>query len=446
VNARDAGPALVNLRALAARVVSQVAAQGHSLDTTLPQALGQVRAARDRPLLQQLCYGTLRWQPRLAWLADQLLNQPLKARDAELGALLWVGLYQLEHLRIPAHAAVAETVEAARALGRPWATRLVNAVLRGYQRRNAELNRRADRDPVARHAHPAWLLERLRADWPGEWEAVAAADNRQPPMTLRISRLHHPDPAAYFEQLAAAGLNPRPVPGQPWAVGIDPVAEVRGLPGFDHGEVSVQDAAAQLAADLLEAAPGQRVLDACAAPGGKTAHILECTPDVAELVALDISSARLGRVRENLDRLGLDCTLRRGDAARPEGWWDGAPFERILLDAPCSATGVIRRHPDIKLLRRPGDIPELARTQAAILTALWPLLRPGGMLVYATCSALAAENEQVVEAFLATHGDARERPIDAGWGLARPVGRQILPGQEDRDGFFYARLEKPAEP
>lgn len=436
----------MNLRALAARVVNQVAAQGRSLDTVLPPALGQVHAPRDRPLLQQLCYGTLRWQPRLAWLADQLLNQPLKARDAELGALLWVGLYQLEHLRIPAHAAVAETVEAARALGRPWATRLVNAVLRGYQRRGAELNRRADRDPVARHAHPDWLLERLRTDWPGEWEAVVAANNRQPPMTLRISRLHHPDPAAYLERLAAAGLEPRPVPGQPWAVSIDPVAEVRSLPGFDRGEVSVQDAAAQLAADLLESAPGQRVLDACAAPGGKTAQILELTPGVAELVALDISAERLGRVRENLDRLGLGCTLCSGDAAHPEGWWDGTPFDRILLDAPCSATGVIRRHPDIKLLRRPADIPELARTQAAILTALWPLLRPGGMLVYATCSALAAENEQVVEAFLATHGDARERPIAAGWGLARPVGRQILPGQEDRDGFFYARLEKPAEP
>jgi 16S rRNA (cytosine967-C5)-methyltransferase len=365
----------MNLRALAARVVNQVASQGRSLDTVLPPALEQVRAPRDRPLLQQLCYGTLRWQPRLAWLTDQLLNQPLKARDAELGALLWIGLYQLEHLRIPAHAAVAETVEAARALGRPWATRLVNAVLRGYQRRGAELNRRADGDPVARHAHPDWLLERLRTDWPGEWEAVVAANNRQPPMTLRISRLHHPDPAAYLERLAAAGLDPSPVPGQPWAVSIDPVAEVRSLPGFDHGEVSVQDAAAQLAAVLLEAAPGQRVLDACAAPGGKTAHILELTPGLAELVALDISAERLGRVRENLDRLGLGCTLSSGDAARPEGWWDGVPFDRILLDAPCSATGVIRRHPDIKLLRRPADIPELARTQAAILTRGYACLR-----------------------------------------------------------------------
>jgi 16S rRNA (cytosine967-C5)-methyltransferase len=223
---------------------------------------------------------------------------------------------------------------------------------------------------------------------------------------------------------------------------LENACDVKQLPGFADGVVSVQDSAAQLAVVLLDLQPNQRVLDACAAPGGKTCHVLETEPELAHVLALDRDAVRLGRIRENLERLGLTAQLREGDASDPRQWWDGTPYDRILLDAPCSATGVIRRHPDIKLLRKAADIAPLARRQQTLMARLWPLLAPGGMLVYATCSVLKQENELNVEHFLATHGDARERPIAAPWGHAGVCGRQILPGEAGMDGFFYACLVK----
>ena len=429
----------MSVRARAAQVVGQVLGEGRSLTTALSLALEHA-PERERGLLQELCYGVCRWQPRLQVWLDRLLQRPLDPRESTVQALLLIGLYQLEQLRIPAHAAVAETVTAARELHKPWAAGLVNAILRSFLRRRAELAALMDTDPQVCTAHPGWLLERLQQDWPADWPALVAANNARPPFTLRVNRLHL-DREAYRARLTAVGRAVEPIVGAATALTLTEPVEPAALPGFAEGWVSVQDAAAQWAAPLLAVQPGLRVLDACAAPGGKTGHLLECAPDL-QLTALDQDPARLERVRDNLNRLRLAARLIAGDAQRPADWWDGVPYDRILLDAPCSATGVIRRHPDIKLLRRETDIAALANRQQALLTALWPLLRPGGRLLYATCSVLDQENAQVIAQFLATRSDAKEQPITADWGRPLAQGRQILPGEAGMDGLYYAVLVK----
>ncbi|HKJ09530.1 MAG TPA: 16S rRNA (cytosine(967)-C(5))-methyltransferase RsmB [Gammaproteobacteria bacterium] len=428
-------------RQAAVRALLAVVADGQSLAAALPALLERVADTRERPLAQELAYGTLRWYPRLTALVGQLLQRPLKPRDQDIHALLLVGVYQLAYLAMPAHAAVHETVETARALGKPWAAKLVNGVLRNFQRRESELVTALDRDPVTRLAHPGWLLESFRHDWPADWEALAAANNARPPLCLRVNtrRLDRP---AYLAALAQAGIDAVAMPHAPEGVELSEPMAVERLPGYAEGWFSVQDGAAQQAAHLLDPQAGMGVLDACAAPGGKTAHMLERQPELARLTAIDMDPARLQRVGENLQRLGLEAQLVAGDAAAPDSWWDGDSYQRILLDAPCSATGVIRRHPDIKVLRRRADIPRLVDQQRRLLEALWSLLAPGGMLLYATCSVVADENADQVERFLATHPDAREWPIDAPWGRACQCGRQILPGQDGMDGFYYARLVK----
>ena len=430
-----------NMRALAARTLAAVLGEGQSLASVLPPALART-PPRDRGLLQELCYGVCRWQPQLQALLDLLLQRPLAPGEHTVRALLLVGLYQLWHLRMPEHAAVAETVAAAHTLQRPWAVGLSNALLRNALRRRAELTAALATREDAQTAHPRWLLQCLRQDWPDDWPDLVAANNARPPFTLRINTRQH-SRADYQALLAASGHRAAPVAGVDSALILDEPVEPLTLPGFATGAVSVQDAAAQLAAPLLAAEPGQRVLDACAAPGGKTGHLLERVSDL-RLTALDQDPARLERVRASLQRLGLSATLLAGDARAPAGWWDGQPYERILLDAPCSASGVIRRHPDIKLLRRATDIAALAAQQGELLAALWPLLRPGGRLLYATCSVLRQENQAVIAAFLAAHADAREAPIVADWGRALHHGRQILPGTAGMDGFYYAVLVRQA--
>ena len=425
------------LRAEAAKVVAAVARSGASLNTALPAALSAV-APTDRSLLQQLCYGSLRFGLRYRAVLARLMPRPLKARDGDLEALLWVGLHQIDALGLPPHAAVHATVGACPLLGKAWARGLVNGVLRNALRDPALLDPDRMSDPEARYAHPAWLIAQIRGDWPEYWDAILAANNRQAPMTLRVNA-RHMDRAAYAELLQAQGLSSRPAPHTEAGLMLDHPVAVDRLPGFTQGWVSVQDGAAQLAAPLLDAAPGMRVLDACAAPGGKTAYLLERAPEL-DLVALDVDAGRLGRVRETLDRLGLAAEIRCADLAQPDQWHDGRPFDRILLDAPCSATGVIRRHPDIKLLRRASDIAALAARQAELLETAWDLLAPGGVLLYATCSVLRAENEAVLDRFLAGHAEAVADPLDMAWGQAAGAGRQILPGDADADGFFYARL------
>ncbi len=428
-------------RLSAVSVLTRVSSEGQSLSSLLPHSFHNLPPER-RALAQELCYGTLRWWHRLDALLARLLDKPLRAKDADVHCLLLCGLYQLEYMEIPPHAVVSETVAVTAALKKGWAKGLVNAVLRRFQREKAELERKLSGAPEARYAHPLWLIDALKAAWPSQWQAILEANNQRPPMTLRNAR-DHQSRDAYLNELKAAAIEAEANPHSPDALTLARPQDVETLPGFSEGRVSVQDAAAQLAANLLGHQPGMRVLDACAAPGGKTGHLLEICGDI-ELIALDIEEKRLNRVAENMTRLKRQATLLAGDAANPESWWDGQPFERILLDAPCSASGVIRRHPDIKLLRRPEDIDQLVTLQATILEAMWPLLKPGGMLVYATCSVLPQENSQQLTAFLERHSDAQEQKITASWGVETVVGRQILPNQDGMDGFYYACIEKLA--
>ena len=429
----------LDARAAAAQVIGDVIF-GTSLNQALPRRLQQV-AGRDRALLQQLCYGTLRQQPRLQPVLDQLLSKPLRDKDRDVLGLLLCGLYQLEGMRTPDHAAVAATVGATRALKKPWAKGVTNAVLRRFLRERELLL--ANLDEAAAASHPGWLFEALQRQWPREAAAILAANNQQPPMTLRVN-LRRSDRENYLQKLQTAGVDAAPGLLSPTAIYLAQPCDVSELPGFEQGEVSVQDEAAQLAAPLLQAGAGQRVLDACAAPGGKSCHLLELEPGLLELVAMDVDESRLGRVGENLQRLDLQARLLVADAAHPAGALAADLFDRILVDAPCSATGVIRRHPDIKLLRRPGDILSLAATQRQILEGLWPLLSPGGQLLYVTCSVLEEENSRVVESFIDSTDDATITDLDVAWGQQAGCGRQLLPAAGGPDGLFFALLQKSA--
>ncbi|MGG5288264.1 16S rRNA (cytosine(967)-C(5))-methyltransferase RsmB [Pseudomonas shirazensis] len=432
----------MNPRLAAARALAAVLSGKASLNSSLPTQLDKVEE-RDRGLTQDLAFGTARWQPRLELLAAQLLQKPFKAADSDVQALLLVGLYQLFYTRIPAHAAIGETVGCADKLKKPWAKALLNAVLRRAQREGEELLASMERDPVVRTAHPRWLQKSLKAFWPEQWEAICAANNAHPPMILRVNRRHH-SRDAYLALLGEAGIAAAACQYSRDGIVLEAACDVRSLPGFAEGWISVQDEAAQLAADLLELAPGQRVLDACCAPGGKTCHLLEAEQGLAEVVAIDLEAKRLVRVRENLARLQLDAKLIACDARDTANWWDGKTFQRILLDAPCSATGVIRRHPDIKLTRQADDIPALAALQGELLDALWPTLEVGGMLLYATCSSLPTENTEVIEAFLVRTPGARELDLATEAGLRQPHGRQLLAQEGGHDGFYYAKLIKIA--
>ncbi|APU28205.1 16S rRNA (cytosine(967)-C(5))-methyltransferase [Ectopseudomonas alcaliphila JAB1] len=432
----------MNPRLAAARALTAVLSGKASLGSSLPPQLDKVEH-HDRALAQDLAFGAARWQPRLQLLADKLLEKPFKAADKDVEALLLIGLYQLLHSRIPEHAAIGETVGCAGALKKPWAKGLLNAVLRRAQREHEALFAELDRDPVLHSAHPRWLQKALKAHWPQHWQAICAANNAHPPLILRVNR-RHGSRDAYLNELREAGIEAEPCTFSRDGVRLLQPCDVTTLPGFKDGRVSVQDEAAQLAADLLELAPGQRVLDACAAPGGKTCHLLEVEPGLGEVVAVDLEAKRLARVRENLDRLHLKATLIAADGRDTGAWWDGRPFQRILLDAPCSATGVIRRHPDIKLTRKPEDIPALAQLQGELLDALWPTLAPGGILLYATCSVLPTENSETIAAFLARTPDAQEVAIAGEFGLQPAHGRQLLPQLDGHDGFYYAKLIKTA--
>ena len=426
----------LDTRAAAARVLCQVL-EGNSLNQALPPALEQVDP-RDRGLLQQLCYGSLRQAPRLQAILKQLLDKPLRDKDLDIQGLLLCGLYQLEETRIPDHAAVSATVAATQALKKPWAKGLSNAVLRRFLR---------DRDALmeglgesSRAAHPRWLYKALKREWPEQADAVIQCNNTQPPMTLRVNsaKTSRED---YLQQLADAGIDARPGQLSSEAIYLASPMDVNDLPGFAQGWVSVQDEAAQMAAELLDAKAGERILDACAAPGGKTCHILERQPDLDEMIAMDLDPLRLARVEENLERLELQAALLAGDAANPPEQLAPESFDAILVDAPCSASGVIRRHPDVKLLRRREDIAALGDQQLDILQGLWPLLKPGGRLLYATCSVLIAENREVIRRF-ADNDTVNVIPMTAGWGENCDPGQQLLPSQDGPDGLYYCMLQK----
>ncbi len=431
------------VRATAAEVVDAVVKQGRSLDVTIQAMEGRV-AADDCSLLRLLCFGAIRRHWRLQSLIDHYIERPVKAKDSIVNALLAIGFYQISETRIPDHAVVSQTVEAARLLRRPKHAPLINAILRRYLR-DAASNSLPDMG-LATLDHPDWLLASIKQDWPEDWSDIVAANNARAPMWLRVNAKHG-SAAEYQQQLMGQEIESELLSAAPGAVRLLEPQPVESLPGFSAGQVSVQDAAAQLAAPwLLDGIEGP-LLDACAAPGGKSGHLLELGGDSIALTCIDKDAARLSGITENLDRLQLSASVFAADASNPEQWWSKEPFNGILLDAPCSATGVIRRHPDIKLLRRADDIAELARLQAAMLRALWPLLAPGGRLLYVTCSILAAENEAVVGRFLKEHRDAQENDVLQNNNIRdlmrrKTCGYQVLPGTAGLDGFYFASLEK----
>ena len=423
----------VAIRVLATRVLDAVMHRGRSLKAELSATLPQVADTRDRALLEAMCFSALRQRAQADAALRLWMAKPPGPQDGELRALLHIGFAQLTALDLAPHAALSATVEAARTLGRPHQANLINALLRRAQREGL---------PPADVAllWPAWLRKQIETDWPQDAAAIFDASQHEAPLWLRVNRARVARDS-YRVQLAEAGIEAETAAGLPDALLVRSPVAVGRLPGFAEGDVSVQDGAAQSVADLFELPPGARVLDMCAAPGGKAAHLLERDPTL-QLTALDVDARRLSRVQETLARVGVSASTRVADAAEPATWWDGQPYDAVLLDAPCSATGIVRRQPDVLLHRRPQDLAALTALQARLLDAAWAVLRPGGTLVYATCSVLQSENAGQVARFLARMPDARAEAPDDAFGQASGVGRQRLPGDRQMDGFFYARLRK----
>lgn len=438
------------LRATAAQILASLINEQGSLASLLPRAtdnnnelsIDESQAA----LLRELCFGTSRWYHQLDGVLQQLIDKPLRKKDTDIYCLLLCGLYQLKYLRLPDYAAINETVNACVVLKKNWAKALINGVLRQYQRILASPDQKQPENDQARYSHPAWLIDAIKIAWPQHWQHTLDAANQHPPMTLRVNTLKN-SRAAFLAALADHGIAAKPGILTDSAVYLAEGRPVSSLPGFYDGMASVQDEASQLIPGLMQLTDGNRVLDACAAPGGKTCHMLEYQPALQHITALDIEPRRLSRVQDNLTRLALDTArvdLKAADGTQTDMWWDGQAFDRILLDAPCSATGIIRRQPDVKLLRKANDIPRLAALQAHLLDALWLCLKPGGVMLYATCSILPAENTDQILAFVARTADAEALPIEADWGLACAIGRQLLPQESGPDGFYFAVLRKKA--
>lgn len=433
----------INLRLSASQVLLKVIKNGQSLTVSLDNVFESVTDIKDRAFIQALCYGVCRQYHRLDFILQQLLSKSLRNKDTDIKVVLLMGLYQLQYMRVKPHAAVSETV-AVVAKKKSWAKGLINGVLRQYIREQESVESKADQFFPALISHPQWLVNRIELDWTEQAKEILQQNNQQPPMVLRVN-LAKITQSAYSELLAKNEIEAETVSFCSSAIKLTQAVGVEKLPGFSEGMVSVQDTAAQLTAELLEVKSGHSVLDLCAAPGGKTAAVLERQSDAVSMLAVDIDENRLSRVKDNLLRLQLQARVVVGDATNPRQWANSETFDRILVDAPCSAIGVIRRHPDIKLLRRESDIEELQLIQQKILKAAWGLLKPGGVLLYATCSILKQENEQQIEGFLSQQSDASEIVINADWGIKRKFGRQVLTGDQDMDGFYYAKLLKENE-
>jgi len=429
---------VLSARQTAVNIICAVVQQGKSLTEAL--SLADSLDLRDRAFCRELCYGTIRWYSRLDAILGQLLKKSFKSKDTDIKVLALLGLYQIIYLNTPDHAAVSETVNTCAKSRKSWAKGLLNGVLRSFLREREALESNADSSD-AQYAHPEWLVKQLQQDWGDRSTEILQANNEHPPMSIRVN-LQQNEREAYLAELNEQSIEATLNPYNNCGLTLEKPVSVEQLPNFWQGASSVQDCAAQLAADLLDAQAGQRVLDVCAAPGGKTAHILERSPSDITLTAIDIDERRNQRVMENLERLQLNAEVLTVDALETKEWFDGSAFQRILIDAPCSATGVIRRHPDIKLLRKASDITKLVELQAQLLDAIWPLLDNNGVLIYATCSILAAENSQQITSFLKRHPDAKSVKIDASWGQTCDHGRQILPGEQQMDGFYYACLTK----
>ena len=428
-----------NSRAIVAKILCSLLIDRGSLNTLL----GNHKDHPEFSLIQESSYGCCRWYFALESLLEQLLNKPLKKQDLDIKCLMICALYQLRELEVAEYAVINESVSAVLIFKKPWAKGLVNAVLRGYQRKKDELEKALTASqPNGDLAFPRWLDSEIRGQWPEQALSIFHNSNQRPPMTLRVN-LAKNSREQYLESLAQAGIGATAGGLSDSAVYLDKPTPVTDLPEFAEGKVSVQDEASQLVPNLLQLEPAQHVLDACAAPGGKSCHILESEDSLTRMTSIDISQSKLDRIRENFDRLGVESNLVAADASELETWWDGIQFDRILLDAPCSATGVIRRHPDIKLLRKPEQAKSLAEIQSTLLTKLWTCLKPGGLLLYTTCSLLRQENEETIKRFLDSTDSAKYEAITADWGVECSIGRQLLPGTNSGpDGFFYAVLQK----
>jgi 16S rRNA (cytosine967-C5)-methyltransferase len=436
----------INIRALAAKCCYAVIDQGRSLSDELPKQQDKL-IGKDKGLLQEICYGVLRYLPELENDVRHLVQKPIKGKQRVFHFLLLVGVYQIRYMRIPDHAAVSETVAATKPLKNNHMKALVNAVLRGFLRTleaESKQENKIDKrlpDPI-KYNHPSWFIKKVQQGYPEQWQDILNANQQRPPMWLRVNQQHHTS-EQYQSLLHEAEIEIANVEPISKAIELAKPLDVAKLPGFDQGWVSVQDGAAQQAARLLDCQPNDVVLDCCAAPGGKTCHIIEQTPDIASMTAIDIEEARLTRVHENLARLNLEAKVIAADAASKD-WWSGEQFDRILLDAPCSGTGVIRRHPDIKWLRKADDIDKLVVLQQQILENIWSLLKPGGILLYATCSVLPEENSQQIANFIDNNNDAQLLPIRSSSTNAdeNAIGWQLLPDTANMDGFYYAKLLK----
>jgi 16S rRNA (cytosine967-C5)-methyltransferase len=440
VTASNAGKAsgASNVRGVAASILVQLLEQKGSLTS----GLQPFKSRDDYPLLQEMCFGTCRHFYSLEFVLKQLVAKPLRSKDKDVKCLLLIGLYQLRHMSLPEYAVINETVSGVSKLKKPWSRGLINAVLRNYLRDLESVELKINSSPAyIKYDQPKWLADQIQQDWPDHWQQIFESSNQRPPMTVRVnlSRVTRSD---YLEQLESVEIDAASGNLASSSIYLTKPQPVELLPGFSAGLSSIQDESSQLIPPLLQLEPHQRVLDACAAPGGKTCHILETQPRLDSLTSLDIAKSRLVRVEENLQRLSLKANLKAADARDLAAWWDGKLFDRILLDAPCSATGVIRRHPDIKVLRSPENVAELNTLQLAILQKVWSTLKPGGLLLYTTCSILPQENSEIVAKFIESSDNAKYEGINADWGVECPLGRQLLPSDNGPDGFFFSLIRK----
>lgn len=433
-------------RQVAIKVISNVLSQQGSLSTQLARSQQEV-APEHQALLKELCFGVCRHYPTLNSVALSLLNQPFEEKDIDLYAILLLGLYQLTHMNTPDHAAVNESVEACRLLKKDWATKLVNAVLRRYQRECDEIIENLSAMPSVEYNMPKWLVKRFNKHWPDHLESIIEASNIHPPMCIRVNE-DQVSRETYLESLSDKGIKADIGEYSTSAIYLQNAQNVMDLPGFMDGLCSVQDEAAQLSAHILNPEADEKILDACAAPGGKTGHLLEKAPS-SQLTAVELEPWRLEKIESNLERLGYPVSLICADAGDLDAWWDGNTFDKVLLDVPCSATGVIRRNPDIKINRKPADINELIEIQKQIVDQVWKTVKAGGYMLYATCSLMPEENEQQVARFLEEHKDAMEVPLNTlnsslelNWGEAVSHGRQLMPTINGHDGFYYCLIRK----
>ena len=428
-------------RIIAIEIIKEVIEKNLPLKIVLDNNEAIKKVGKDESLIKEITFGTLRWYTQLEYILSQLVEKPIKNKDRTLKYLIIIGLYQLIHMRTPNHAVVSEMVEACTKINMEWAKGLVNAVLRRYLRESKNIQYKIFENKIIKFAHPEWLIKKIKGDWPENWRDILAANNERPPMYIRVNKLRN-SRKNYLNKLRKVGITGEETKYSSHGILLKEPTNVEKLPGFFEGDLSVQDLAAQLAVGLLDLKPNHNVLDACAAPGGKTSHILESEPKIKNLLAIEKDKIRARKLRSTLDRIGLQANVSEEDAMNTDRWWDGEKFDRILLDIPCSATGVIRRHPEIKLLRTEDEIIEINKLQMKLLTSLWKTLKDNGLLLYATCSILNQENCNLIKKFLKNHSECSLKSITKKWGNDTTYGTQILPGENNMDGFFYACLVK----